>query len=72
MDKITILSKKKKNFHSIMAFYDFKGKAINECDCGKFIFRKSYNFETREYNSHTTQFDREELKNLKKALLEAS
>lgn len=72
MVKITILSERKRDeFHAIMAFYDFKGKAINNSECGKFVYETSYNYKQKRFRSHTTTFFHEELKNLKKALEEA-
>ncbi len=69
MVKITILSERKReSFHSILAFYDFKGKAVNECECGKFLYEQSYNYNEKKYRNHTTSFSHEELENLKKAL----
>ena len=72
MVKITILSESKgKHFHNLLAFYDFKGTAVNDCECGKFIYHKHYDVELKEFSHHTTPLDHEELKNLKKALSEA-
>lgn len=69
MVKITILSEKKgKYYHNILIFYDFKGKAINECECGKFIYYKHYNPESKTYKERTTMFDHDELAKLKKTL----
>ena len=71
MVKITLLSERKRDsFHAIMAFYDFKGKAVNDCDCGKFVYEKSDNYREKRFRQHTTSFNHEELSNLKKALLE--
>ena len=69
MVKITILSERKREtFHAIMAFYDFKGKAVNDCECGKFIYEQSYRYEDKRYRNHTISFSNKELENLKKAL----
>ena len=69
MVKITILSEEKsESCHSILAFYDFKGKAVNDCESGKFIYEQSYHYGENKFRNHTTVFSHEELENLKKAL----
>jgi hypothetical protein len=69
MVKVTLLSEEKDDYyHTTLAFYDFASNTFKENEVDKFIFLKSYELETKKFNTHTTTFTSEQLKKLKEAL----
>ena len=66
MVKVTILSDKKgDDYHTIVAFYDFASETYKESECDNFVYSLTYELDNKKFNSCTTHFSSEQLKNLK-------